>query len=172
MISIIVAADNNLAIGAKNRIPWRLRDDLVMLKRLTEGHTVILGRKSYDSMVGYYDKSSRPMPGKTYIIVTRNVEYKPTRDNARVVHSIDDAIALGKELGDEQVFSIGGGDIFSATLPYADRVYFTKVDTVIDEPDAFFPPLDMNKWREVSREHHKKDDRNEFDHDFVVYERR
>lgn len=172
MISIIVAADNNLAIGAKNRIPWRLRDDLVLLKKLTLGHTVILGRKSYDSMVGYYDKSGRPMPGSVYIVVTRNLAYKPTRKNARVVHSIDEAVELATTIGDDHVFAIGGGDIFKGILPHTDKIYFTKVNTIVDEPDAYFPALDTNDWYESSREHHSKDDRNEYDYDLIIYKRR
>jgi dihydrofolate reductase len=172
MISIIVAADNNLAIGAKNRIPWRLRDDLVLLKNLTLGHTVILGRKSYDSMVGYYDKSGRPMPGAVYVVVTRNPGYKPARDNARVAYSIDEAVKLAENVGDDQIFAIGGGDIFKGILPYTDKIYFTKVDTAVDDPDAYFPALAMNEWREHSREHHEKDDRNEYDYDLIIYERR
>lgn len=171
MISMIVAADKNRAIGAKNRIPWRLRDDLVMLKQLTLGHTVILGRKSYDSMVGYYDKSGRPMPGETYIVVTRNAEYKPARENAKVAGSVEDALEIARSIGDEMVFVIGGGDIFAAFFPFAEKIYMTEVATEIDDADAYFPELSTNEWREVSREHYKKDDRNEFDHDFVVYER-
>jgi dihydrofolate reductase len=171
MISIIVAADKNGAIGAENKIPWRLRDDLVMLKQLTLGHTVILGRKSYDSMVWYYTKSGRPMPGKMYIVVTRNPKYQPARDNARVAHSVDEAIDIARTLGDESILVIGGGAIFSDALPQTDRIYFTEVQTKIDNADAHFSPPDSSQWREVSREYHVKDDRNEFDYDEVVYER-
>jgi dihydrofolate reductase len=167
MISIIVAADKKRVIGAKNRIPWRLRDDLVMLKNLTLGHVVLLGRKSYDSMLQYYDKSGRPMPGKTYIVLTRNAEYAPARPGAVVAHSIQEALQVAKELDDE-IFIIGGGDIFKASLPYVDKIYLTEVDTVIDDADAYFPELNTSEWREVSRDHHIKDDRNEFDHDVVL----
>jgi len=170
MISIIVAADKKRAIGAKNKIPWRLRDDLILLKKLTHGHTVLLGRKSYDSMLRYYDKSGRPMPGKTYIVITRNLEYIPAREGAVAAHSIQEALQVAKVLGDE-TFVIGGGDIFRDSLPYVDKIYLTEVHTVIDAADAHFPELDMREWREVSREHHLKDDRNEFDYDMVVLER-
>ena len=172
MISIIVAADQNGAIGVKNRIPWRLRDDLVRLKELTLGHTVILGRKSYDSMVGYYNASGRPMPGQTYVVVTRDVDYKPARDNARVAHSIDEAAAAAKALGDEEIFVIGGGDIYKAMLPLTDNVYLTEVQTKVTDADAYFPALDRSEWHESTRTHHAKDDRNEFDHDVVIYKRR
>jgi dihydrofolate reductase len=172
MISSIVAADLNGAIGVKNRIPWRLRDDLVRLKKLTLGHTVILGRKSYDSMVGYYDVSGRPMPGRTYIVVSRDTDYKPAHDTDRVAHSIDEAMAVAKELGDEDILVIGGGEIYKATLPFIDRVYLTQVQTKVSDPDASFPVLSEEEWIEHSRTHHPKDDRNEFDHDVIIYERR
>lgn len=172
MISIVVAADQNGAIGAKNRIPWRVRDDLVKLKQLTLGHPVILGRKSYDSMLWYYTKSDRPMPGSMYIVVTRNPEYQPERDNARVAHSIEEATEIARNLGDESIFVIGGSAIFEGALPYTDVVYLTEIQTKIDTADAYFAPLDRGTWQEVSREHHVKDERNEFDYDNIVYKRR
>jgi dihydrofolate reductase len=172
MISIIVAADLNRAIGAHNRIPWRLRSDLVRLKELTLGQTVILGRKSYDSMVGYYDKSGRPMPGKMYVVVTRDDTYQPVRENARAVHSIDEAVTGTRTSDNDKVFVIGGGDIFKAFLPLADRVYLTEVQTKITDADAHFPIISSDDWVESSRVHHVKDDRNEFDYDVITYNRR
>jgi dihydrofolate reductase len=172
MISIVVAADLNGAIGAKNKIPWRVRDDLVKLKQLTLGHPVILGRKSYDSMLWYYAKSNRPMPGRVYIVVTRNPEYQPERDDARVAHSIEEAVDIARSLGDESIMVIGGGAIFDGALPQTDRVYLTEIQTKVDDVDAYFSPLNLDEWQELSREHHVKNDRNEFDYDDVVYERR
>lgn len=172
MISIVVAADLNGAIGVKNRIPWRVRDDLIKLKNLTLGHPVILGRKSYDSMLWYYTKSGRPMPGSTYIVVTRNPEYQPQRDDARVAHSIEEALDIARGLGDESILVIGGGAIFDGALAQTDRIYLTEIQTRVNDADAYFSSLDLNVWQEVSREHHEKDERNEFDYDDVVYERR
>ncbi|HET8669584.1 MAG TPA: dihydrofolate reductase [Candidatus Saccharimonadales bacterium] len=171
MISIVVATDKNGVIGRENRIPWRIRDDLVMLKRLTVGHTVILGRVTYDSMVWYYNRSGRPMPGKMYIVVTRNPDYKAARENAKVVYSIDEAVSAAKAVGDPDIFVVGGGGIFEGMLPFTDRIYFTEVQTEA-QGDSYFPKLDMSEWREISREHHKKDDRNEYDFDWIVYERK
>ena len=167
---MIVAAAKNRAIGQHGRIPWRLRDDLIRLKQLTLGQVVILGRKSYDSMVGYYKASGRPMPGKLYIVVTRNPDYTPDRDADKAVGSVDMALKLARQFG-EEVFVIGGGEIFKSCLPFTQKIYYTEVDFRVDQPDAFFPELDINQWREISREHHQKDDRNEFDFDFVVYQR-
>lgn len=172
MISIIVAIDKNRVIGRENKIPWRLRSDLVRLKQLTKGHTVILGRKTYESMAWYYDRSGRDMPGATYIVVTRNGGYKPVRDNdnVKVVHSVPEAISLAKSLDDDDILVIGGGGIFEEALPMTDRIYLTRVDTEA-EGDAFFPVIDMQEWREMSIEHHPKSDKDDHDYDLVVLER-
>lgn len=170
MISMVVATDKNGVIGRENKIPWRLKSDLAMLKSLTKNHTVILGRKTYDSMLWYYDRSGRPMPGKTYIVVTRNQDYLPERENAIVAHSIEEALGAAKGLGDNQVFVIGGGGIFEAMLPYADRIYLTEVQ-IEAGGDAYFPALSPNDWKEISREHHQQDDKNDHDYDTMVLER-
>lgn len=170
MISILVATDKNRVIGRENKIPWRVRDDLVMLARRTRGHTVILGRVTYDSMVWYYNRSGKTMPGKTYIVVTRNPDYTPARENARVAHSVDEAIAIANDLGDEDIFAIGGAGIFKEILPRTGRIYLTEVQTEA-EGDAYFPPIDTSLWHEVSRERHPKDERNEFGYHTIVLER-
>jgi dihydrofolate reductase len=136
IISIIAALSDNRVIGKDNRVPWRIPADLHRLKSLTLGKTVILGRKSYDSMLGYYSKSGREMPGKTYIVVTTNKEYTASREQDVVVHSIDEAI--GKASGESEVFAIGGQQIFEQILPSADKLYLTVVHTSVDG-DAYFP---------------------------------
>ncbi len=170
MISIVVATDKQGVIGQENKIPWRIRDDLVTLKKLTKGHTVILGRKTYESMDWYYNCSGRPMPGAAYIVVSRNDDYKVTRENARVVHSVEEAMVAAKEAGDPEILVIGGGGIFAAMLPFTDRIYLTQVQTEV-EGDAYFPVLDMGQWHEISREQHTKDERNEYDFDVVLLQR-
>ncbi len=169
MIAIIVATDKQRVIGSENKIPWRIRSDLVRLRDLTLGRTVILGRISYDSMVWYYDKSGRDMPGGTYIVVTRDHTYKLARKNARVAHSIPEAFAVASKLGGD-TYIIGGGSIYKETLPLVNRIYLTEVQTKVTG-DAYFPPLQPAQWREVSREHHHKDGRDEYDTDFIVLER-
>jgi dihydrofolate reductase len=171
MIAMVVATDTRGAIGRENKIPWRLRSDLVKLRKLTLDHTVILGRKTYDSMVAYYNKSGRQMPGKMYIVVTRNADYKPARENARIVHSVQAALDLAKQLNDENIMVIGGGAIFTALLPVADRIYLTEVQTEV-EGDSYFPKLDRREWHEISHEHHQKDEKNEYDFDLMVLERK
>lgn len=154
IISLIAALSENRVIGKDNRVPWRIPADLQRLKSLTLGKTVILGRKSYDSMIEYYSKSGREMPGKIYIVVTQNQDYTPARNQDVVVHSIDEAMekassfasTFAKAMADkkasadkkEEVFAIGGQQIFEQILPSADRLYLTVVHTSVDG-DAYFP---------------------------------
>jgi dihydrofolate reductase len=171
MIAIVVATDKNRVIGEGNKIPWHIRSDFIRLANLTRSRTVILGRKTYDSMVWYYNRSGRRMPGSCYIIVTRNATYTPERDNARVAHSIPEAVELAKSFGDDHIMVIGGGSIFTAMLPYADTIYLTEVQAEVDG-DSYFPPLDMSEWREVSREHHAKNEQDDHNTEVIVLERR
>jgi dihydrofolate reductase len=170
MISIVVATDKDRVIGRENKIPWRLLDDLVNLRNLTRGHAVILGRKTYDSMLWYYNKSGKTFPGKMYVVVTRNLDFDPVRDNAVVAHSIEEALEVARKF-DTDIYAIGGYGIFEAIIPQTDRIYLTEVNTHA-EGDAFFPELDMSQWQETSREHHEQDERNEFDFDFVILDSR
>ena len=171
MITIVVATDRNGALGVKNRIPWRIKSDLVRLARLTRDQTVIVGRKSYDSMVWYYDRSGKAMPGKTYLVVTRNNNYNPAHDNAMVVHSMQEALTKAGELGND-TFVIGGGSIFNAALPLADRVVLTVVQTAVDgEVDAYFAKPGAPEWQEVSREHLDASDTDEFATEVITLER-
>ena len=129
-ISIIAAMDEKRGIGKDNKIPWHLKDDLIKLKRLTKDHIVILGRKTYDSMVFYYNRSGKQMPGKLYIVVTRDKDYKPSRENAQVANSLDEAVSFAKsDLAKlDEVFVIGGQSIFEQTIGIADKLYLTIVE--------------------------------------------
>lgn len=167
---MVVATDKKGVIGREDRIPWRLRTDLIKLNRLTKGHTIILGRKTYESMDWYYNQSGREMPGAMYIVVSRNSDFVASRQNVTVVHSIDEAMAKAKEIGDDDVLVIGGGGIFAAMLPHTGRIYLTEVQADVDG-DAYFPKLNMSEWRETSREHHQQDEKNDHDFDMIVLER-
>lgn len=136
-ISIIVAIDEKRGIGKADRIPWHIREDLIRLKNLTKNKVVILGRKSYESMAGYYDRSGRPMPARLYLVITRDQDYKPVRENAKSAHSIEDAIT---GLAEEEVFIIGGAQIFQKAIDMGvvDRLYLTKVEGDFG-CDTFFP---------------------------------
>lgn len=167
-ISIICAMDQKKGIGKNNRIPWRIKEDLVKLKNLTKDHVVILGRKSYESMVGYYNRTGNPMPGKIYIVVTHDKNYKPVRENAIVAHAVGDAVEKASyychsEFSSEStkmlklvqhdkdcgVFIIGGQQIFEQTIGLADKLYLTIINGDY-RCDTFFP--DYSGFKKVIHE--------------------
>jgi dihydrofolate reductase len=151
-INIVVAMDADRGVGKNDRIPWHIREDLVRLRNLTKEKYVILGRKTYESMVWYYDKSGKKMPGKEYVVITRDMEYKPKREDAAAMHSIDEALAYVAGKSDE-VFVIGGAKIFAQTLGMADRLYLTIVEGTYD-CDTFFP--DYSGFKKVVSEEEKE----------------
>jgi dihydrofolate reductase len=170
VIAIVVAADKNGAIGAYNQIPWHIKSDLVRLANLTRQHTVIVGRKSFDSMINYY--KDRTMPGAHYIVVTRNAGYKPASTKASTALSMPEAIKKAKSLGDDQIMIIGGGAIFNESMPYVERIYYTEVQTKLQgDVDAYFPKPPAAKWRAVAQEHHDQDDRDQYATDTTIFER-
>lgn len=158
-LSIIVAMAKNRVIGAAGRIPWHLPNELQLFKRITMGHHIIMGRKTYDSI-------GRLLPGRTTVIVTRQAGFRVL--GAVVAHSLEDAIA--KCGADEEIFVIGGGELYSEVLPRADRIYLTTVDA---EPagDTFMPDLNPAEWRETSAQSFSADDRHRYGYRFSVYDR-
>jgi dihydrofolate reductase len=170
MVSLIVAEAQNRVIGLNNRIPWRLPRDLARLKRLTKDQVVVLGHKTYDSMDGYYTASGRDMPGRKYLVITRDQNFKPAREQARAVYSMEQALDIAKGLQAGEVFAIGGVSVYKEALPLADRIYMTRVMADI-EGDTFFPKLKQSEWQVVEREVHPADERNEYPFEFLVYER-
>jgi dihydrofolate reductase len=154
MTSLIVAAAENGAIGKDNQLLWHLPDDLRLFKRLTTGHAIVMGRKTYESI-------GRPLPNRESVILTRQTGYD--LPGATVVATLEEALA-----GREDVFVIGGAEIYRLALPVTDRIYLTEVHTRI-EGDAFFEiPAG---WKEVSREHHPADEKHAYSFDFVVLDR-
>lgn len=139
MISIIVAVAKNGVIGCHNRLIWYISEDLKRFKALTTGHPIIMGRKTFESI-------GRPLPGRTNIVVSRNAELKI--DGVSVVGSIQEAIDLLPQ--EEELFIIGGGQIYEQALPLASKIYLTLVDQTPDG-DTFFPEIARNEWREVKR---------------------
>ncbi|MFA9288298.1 MAG: dihydrofolate reductase [Weeksellaceae bacterium] len=153
-ISIVAAIGaKDRALGKDNKIPWRIREDLIHLKTLTKDQVVILGRKSYDSMAWYYGKSGNPMPGKLYIIITRNKNYEPTIGNTLVVGSIEEGLQNVKKNNISNAYVIGGAEIFKMALPYVDTLYLTLVKGAY-EADTFFPEyndfvmIEQSDWKE------------------------
>ncbi len=162
MVSAIVAMAKNRVIGQDNQIPWYLPADLKYFKKTTLNHHIIMGRKSFESI-------GRPLPKRTNIIITRNPFYIAT--NCLVVNSLESALALAHENGEEEAFIIGGGEIYRMSMPLLDRLYLTEVD-LEPEGSVFFPEFDWSEWELVSEEAHAPDEKNEMPYVFKVLERK
>lgn len=162
IISAIVAIARNFAIGRQNQIPWYLPADLKYFKKVTTGHHVIMGRKSFESI-------GRPLPNRTNVVITRDPYFVAT--GCTVVHSLREALAFAIANGETEAFIIGGGEIYRQSWPLLDRLYLTEVDTEPEESDVFFPKIDETEWRELSREAHAADEKNTSSYVFRVLER-
>jgi len=142
LLTIIVAADQDNGIGIDNTLPWRLPEDLAHFKRLTTGHAIIMGRKTFDSI-------GRPLPNRRNIVVTRNADWR--HDGVEAVTSLDAARKL--VAADAQAFIIGGANIYEQSLSFVDEVVLTRVGGKF-QCDAFFPVLPTGDWQETAREEH------------------
>ncbi len=160
MNSIIVAAAQNNAIGKRNSLLWRMPEDLKFFKKTTTGHTVIMGRKTFESV-------GKPLPYRRNIIITRQKDYNV--EGAEVVHSLEEALAICNPK--EENFIIGGAEIYSLAMDKVDRIYFTLIYAEF-EADAFFPPILQDLWQLVSESYHNADDKNPYDYNFMIYEKR
>ena len=167
IISLIVAMDERGGIGLQQRLPWRLSADLKRFKSLTMGHHLIMGRKTYQSI-------GRLLPGRTTIIITRNPNYTAPGcpgENCLIAQSLQQALALASERDEDEVFIIGGGQIFKQSLPLADRIYLTQVHAQLDA-DTFFPPLDQNQWDEIESSYHPASELNQYPTTFKILSRK
>lgn len=158
-ISLVVAMDENRLIGARNRLPWRLPADLRHFKRVTMGHPIVMGRRTWESI-------GRALPGRTNIVMTRRSDYHA--EGAVVVDSLDAAKAAAGEC--DELMIIGGARLYEQVLPEADRIYLTEIHAAF-EGDTYFPELPHDEWACVSRRDCDGDDRNPFDYSFLVLER-
>lgn len=158
-ITIIAAAAKNNALGKDNKLLWHLSDDLKRFKSLTNGHHIIMGRKTFESM-------PKALPNRINVVITRQKEYHA--EGAHVVHSLEAALAFAKD--DPRPFIIGGGEIYEQGLAYADCVELTRVRGNF-EADAFFPELDSSVWEEVWRENHDKDEKHKHAFSFIRYKK-
>jgi len=159
VISIIVAMAKNRVIGAKGAIPWHLPEELKRFKRLTLGHHIIMGRRTWESI-------GRPLPGRTSVIVTRQPGYRVP--GAKVAHSLDEAIAACG--ADDEIFVIGGAELYAQALARAGRLYLTTVDAEVPG-DTSMPDYAAGEWREVSGESFPADARHRYAFRCAVYER-
>lgn len=161
MIHLVVAKSDNNVIGHDNQLIWHLPNDWKHFKEITTGHPIIMGRKTFESI-------GRILPNRTNIIITRNKNY--SIENTKVAHSLNEAIEIAKKI-DEDIFIIGGGKIYEQALDLVDILEVTEVHGNF-EGDTYFPEIDLNVWKEISRIKHHKDEKNKFDYSFVRYERK
>jgi dihydrofolate reductase len=161
--SLIVAMGENRVIGGSGHIPWHLPADFKHFKELTMGHPIVMGRKTFESI-------GKPLPGRVNIVITRDANYR--REGIVVVVSPDAAVAAAAAApGGDEMFVIGGAEIYKLFLPRADRIYLTQVHGTF-EGDVFFPELGVGEWRLTSSDEHKKDEKNPFGFACLVYERK
>ena len=165
IISMIAAVATNRVIGKDNDLVWRLPDDMKYFMETTQNHFVIMGRKNYESIPHKY----RPLPNRVNIIVTRQEDYKAP--DCVITNTIEEAIDYAKEQNQEEVFVIGGGQIYKQSLPLAHKLYITEIKEHFDG-DTYFPDYDPRQWDELSRKHHGKDEKHKHDFDFVIYKRK
>ena len=163
MLSVIVAMSENRLIGRGGELPWHLSADLRRFRRLTTGHAIIMGRKTYESI-------GRPLPERRSIVITRQADYRA--EGIETAGNLDAALALVADVSENsEVFVIGGAEVFRDALPRAGLLYVTLVHAELDG-DVFLPPVDTDEWKLASEERHAADERNDFDYSFLVYERR
>jgi dihydrofolate reductase len=162
MISLIVAASTNNAIGKNNQLLGHLPNDLKFFKNTTWGSVVIMGRKTFESV-------NKPLPGRINIVITRQEHWNA--ENVIKASNIKDAIEKANETNCKEVFIIGGGEIYKDCISITNRIYLTRVHTII-EGDAFFPIINEHEWTLISNNDFKADEKNAYDHSIQIWERK
>jgi dihydrofolate reductase len=157
ILSLVAAAGNNNVIGTNNKLPWKMPADMKFFMNLTIGHPVIMGRKTYESF-------GRPLKDRRNIIITRDKKY--TVSGCDVVNSLDEALLLTKS--DNEVFIIGGAEIYRQSIAIADKIYLTRICHDF-EGDAYFPPIDETEWKEISHLEQNTDEKNPYPFAFLEY---
>lgn len=160
-LSIIVAVASDGAIGRANDLLWHLPADLKRFKELTTGHTILMGRKTFESL------PRGPLPNRRNIIISRSL---PAQPGAEVYPTIQQALEACAS--DEEVFIIGGGEIYRQLLPNTEQIYLTRVQASFPDAEVFFPELDPTEWIEEAREVYPRDERNEYDTELLLLHRR
>ncbi len=159
MLSIIVAIAKNNVIGKDNKLIWHLPEDLKRFKRLTTGHNIIMGRKTFESL-------GRVLPNRKHIVLCNDMKLDINDENVEIVDSIDKLKQY--EEAEEESFIIGGATIYKLLLPKADKLYITKINQEF-EGDVYFPEIDENVWKVVETEKGIKDEKNPYDYEYVTY---
>ena len=158
-ISAIVAMGNNRVIGVDNKMPWHLPSDLRYFKQITMGHPMIMGRKCFDSI-------GKPLPGRTTIVLSRNESL--SIGGCVMKSSLQEALGFAKNLNTDEIFIVGGAEIYNLSKPMWTKIYVTHVDVSI-KGDTFFPEIDLSDWRVILNDPRKKDKKNAFDFTFRQY---
>lgn len=161
MLSIIVATANDNVIGKDNKLIWHLPNDLKYFKALTTGKTIIMGRKTFESL---------PMilPNRKHVVITRDKNYKVDDDRVEIIYSAQELEKLKNE--NEEHFIIGGAEIYNLLMPMAEKLYITKINETF-EGDAFFPQIDEKQWVIVDKKAGIVDEKNKHPHEFIIYEK-
>ena len=165
IISLIVAASENNVIGKDNHLLWRLPNDMRYFKNTTWAMPVIMGRKTYESFSG------SELPGRFNIVITHQMELKSKSNKLKIAGNLDEAIKLAKETDCKEIFVIGGGQIYSESMPKADKISMTRVHTKIDG-DTFFPPIDTSIWELKSNIDFSADENHQYAYSFQVWLRK
>jgi dihydrofolate reductase len=165
IVSIIVAASTNNAIGKNNQLPWHLPNDMKFFKNTTWGMPVIMGRKTFESFAG------GPLPGRFNFVISRQEQWPAGQDKIKRASSIQEAIALARQTDCKEVFIIGGAQIYSESIQLAERIYLTRVHAVI-EGDAFFPEISPDQWEMVSHSDFPADEKHAYSYSFQLWARK
>jgi dihydrofolate reductase len=160
IISLVVAAATNNAIGLKGQLPWNLPNDLKHFKNVTWGMPIIMGRKTFESL-------GKPLKGRKNIVISRQMD---TKDGIVVVKSLEDALFVAGQTDAKEAMVIGGGEIFRQVFEKADRIYLTRIETA-PEADTFFPVIDDKLWHLMSRKDYQPDEKNAYSYSFQTWER-
>ena len=163
IISLIAAIGKNNELGKGNDLVWKLPADQKFFRETTSEHTIIMGRKTWESI-------GRPLPSRRNIIITRDKSYKA--EGVEVAHSLEEAVKLCKsDLPTKEIFIIGGAEIYKQAMPIADKLYITHIDAEDSKADTFFPEIIPVVWNEISREEHQPDEKNPLPYTFSIYEK-
>lgn len=164
IISLIVAASTNNVIGKNNELPWKLPNDMKFFKNTTWGMPVIMGRKTFESL-----NKQQPLPGRINIVLTKQKDWKA--EGTIKTESIKDAMFVAKDADTNEIFFIGGAEIFKEIMPKANRIYLTRVHSNV-EGDVYFPAIDEKKWQRTFKKDCHKDDKHEYDYTFETWEKK
>ncbi len=162
MLKILVAFDENRVIGKNNTLIWHLPADLKRFKALTTGHVIIMGRKTFESI-------GKPLPNRTTIVISRQADLQI--EGAIIAHSVEEAILKAKSLTREDIFIVGGAEIYALSLPLADQILVTQLHDIF-EGDAFFPEIPLDTWVVSERERGVTDEKNAYQYSYLTYSRK